>query len=806
MRSFVMKALTSLLVFLSLSLPLSTLASERQGSFNGRVIVVFREGTKIRLPQVRTLLAGYNIQTVHRLFRHRSEEEIENKKPIDLNLFFEIPMEDPKRAAKLAADLSRLDLVAVAYPESRPILPTPDFEPLQGYIEPAPSGVDAAFVRAKPGGTGSGVTIVDIENGWTFDHEDLPLTAADLLSGSNAPDLANQYHGAAVVGVMAGLDNGLGVTGLAHGATIKVASWYGLSPAATIDAAASALAPGDILLLEGQVDGPNGACDFSSQEGCVPMEWEYANYAAILNATSAGITVIEAAGNGGEDLDNVIYGGAFDPTGRLLAPSGPPSGAVIVGAGDPATHARLGFSNYGSRVALQGWGSGIVTAGYGNLFNGGPLALYTNGFGGTSGAAPMVAAAFASLRGIASASGAAITDGQILEALISTGTPQTPAGDPKVIGPFPDLKAASKALFDPDGDDLFDIEEAVLGTDPGNADSDGDGLGDGYEVAAGLDPTVFNAPEISLEPASLDFGTVNRRGKMLHFVVRNGGNLPLQIFEAVSSDSEFSIGPVPSVIPVGGEARIPVVYSPGTAGSRTASIAFTTNDASTTAVLALSGEGEVSEMAASPEFLDFGPVSIREKASQSITLSNPGGNRPLKVTLSTDDPAFFPANLSADVPPGEAVQIPVSFRPYRYGRFEGRLLVRGFFANAQRIEIPLRGFGEGDSPEVVVKPDSIDLSDLAPGETTVREIKVSNPGAGRLYIHRVEVLKEEGSEVLPLLERFTVAPEGERVLKVRFRRSLKVSVNGSLRLIHNGPPGAGSVVIPFDGNGGKWFP
>ena len=83
------------------------------------------------------------------------------------------------------------------------------------------------------------------------------------------------------------------------------------------------------------------------------------------------------------------------------------SGAILVGAGAPGTEAnarsKLGFSTYGSRVDVQGWGSGIVTTGYGSLFNN-PAADnrrdYTSSFGGTSGASPIVAGAAVNLQGV----------------------------------------------------------------------------------------------------------------------------------------------------------------------------------------------------------------------------------------------------------------------------------------------------------------------------------------------------------------------------------------------------------------------
>src|SRR5436190_355215 len=58
-------------------------------------------------------------------------------------------------------------------------------------------------------------------------------------------------------------------------------------------------------------------------------------------------------------------------------------------------------------------------------------------------------------------------------------------------------------IGDSDGDDIPDLKEVDLGTDPSNADSDGDGIPDGVEALAGSNPLDTAVRTISsLVPAT----------------------------------------------------------------------------------------------------------------------------------------------------------------------------------------------------------------------------------------------------------------------------------------------------------------
>ncbi|WP_260397749.1 S8 family serine peptidase [Sphingopyxis sp. JAI128] len=180
---------------------------------------------------------------------------------------------------------------------------------------------------------------------------------------------------------------------------------------------------------------------------------------AIRRAVKRGIIVVEAAGNGAENLDDALYdvpGPRFPGDWENPFKPGADSGAIIVGAGAPPrgnhgpARSRLGFSNYGQRVDCQGWGREVATTGYGNLYAGSSEdEWYTDSFSGTSSASPIVTGAIAVLQGIAKEAGTLLTPDSARTKLRSTGTPQQASPTAPVsqrIGSLPDLEALIATL------------------------------------------------------------------------------------------------------------------------------------------------------------------------------------------------------------------------------------------------------------------------------------------------------------------------------------------------------------------------
>ncbi len=397
----------------------------------------------------------------------------------DLSIYYRVQAPD-ERLDELAAKLLTHDLVEAAYvkPAGEPpvvasstldlveeinqMLPreddappiSPDFNVRQGYLDPAPAGIDARYAATQPGGRGANVNVIDCEWSWNFSHEDLMTNQGGVVVGAAGGD---DNHGTAVQGEIGGDLNGFGIVGTAPDALFRAASFATMPTAAVIRQAANLLRPGDILLLEIHRPGPRATG--AGQQGFIAIEWWPDDFDAIRYATSRGVIVIAAAGNGAENLDDPIYN--VRPAGFPASWMNPfkrsnrDSGAILVGAGapPPGTHgrdwgpdrSRLDFSNFGTSIDAQGWGREVCSTGYGDLQGGATRNVwYTDTFSGTSSASPIVVGTVACLQGILRNRGRIpLSPARVRDLLRSTGSSQQDApGRPATqrIGNRPNLR------------------------------------------------------------------------------------------------------------------------------------------------------------------------------------------------------------------------------------------------------------------------------------------------------------------------------------------------------------------------------
>ncbi len=268
-------------------------------------------------------------------------------------------------------------------------------------------GVDRAWDQFKV--SGNGVIIADLDWGFRISHQELvariSLTYNSINNSSRVSEgnIESISHGTAVLGLAGADDNGLGMAGIAFGATFwAIRAEDGLQEAAPkswVDAInfVRTTDSGElrkVIILEVQ----------TSKGGNYEMVPSVNQ--AIIEAISDDIVVCVAAGNGNLDAGIDHQGNPISETGSILV------GATMY---HPTENRRASFSNWGGRVVVSAPGDleHDVTCSSRVDFG------YRNKFGGTSGATPKVAGTIALML----EANPLLTHHQIKEILRKTGTP-----------------------------------------------------------------------------------------------------------------------------------------------------------------------------------------------------------------------------------------------------------------------------------------------------------------------------------------------------------------------------------------------
>lgn len=329
------------------------------------------------------------------------------------------------RSADLVNILNGLSIIEIAHPGpghvEPPTLPfiAPStatapasmvFEP--PHMGPVPQGLNSPLITAsrlhpsfRAAWEGASMGIADIEYSFA-EHEKVNawvIPGGTIILGSG--EFINSAHGTAAMSAAFGtafsandpLSARYGTRGFAPQARRAFSPQKDTEFFAVVNDIPEAVEragrledPSDIILMEtqsspfaGSVVGPGG--------GLTASESLPAVYDTIRTFAGLGRIVVEAAGNGSNDIDT--WSG-FRPN----------SGALMVGAntGDGVT--RAFFSGFGSRVDANAWGLSVQTAGpvgYMNPLTAGQPSTrhYITGFNGTSSASALVAGAVGQIVG-----------------------------------------------------------------------------------------------------------------------------------------------------------------------------------------------------------------------------------------------------------------------------------------------------------------------------------------------------------------------------------------------------------------------
>jgi len=364
--------------------------------------------------------------------------------PPDPFAWFEVPCEAAQVEA-LTALLYALPFVEwaeprmPAYPAGRIAYGTNEDAIVSPQLAAAPGGIDAYYAWRVAGGTGRGVNVVDLEHDWNLQHIELASVPVARVSVFGVGDQEDRNHGTAALGIVVAPDNGGGMVGIAPEAHAHVVTSMRADGLHWLDAAlliaGDAVRPGGVVLIE--LASPRPWLSLPGKDPALPLELSKKVQQTIQLLVFFGITVVEPAGNSGDDLDARPQCDHINPAKPMFRDSL----AILVGGATQAAPVdgvrqpwRRG-STFGARVDCFADFEGARGP------HDDPVYPYHT-FGGTSGASAVIAGVVCAIQGMQAA-----RDGQFLfptsiRELLRNPSLCTPAASdpPGNIGGMPDLR------------------------------------------------------------------------------------------------------------------------------------------------------------------------------------------------------------------------------------------------------------------------------------------------------------------------------------------------------------------------------
>ncbi len=251
------------------------------------------------------------------------------------------------------------------------------------------------------------------------------------------------------------------------------------------------------------------------------------------------------------------------------------------------------------------------------------------------------------------------------------------------------------------------------------------------------------APQISVSPLSLDFGTVlaspenldEKLAEQQIVYVRNTGLADVTGFSGGSTPEPFTMtnGCTSSLAP-GDTCQIFYNFFPTTDGTFTATSTINTNAGSFTIRLMGQGESEpnqVGGLRVTPREIDFGPVGLgNDSAPQDIILTNL-----YTATFITDfaisdvSPAFtYTHTCNQSLAPGNSCVYSFRFVPSQAGKVSFTPVISNNLGS-----FPIVLHGTGVAADMSITPLSLDFGAILTGTTSAPQfVTIKNTGLSKL--------------------------------------------------------------------------
>jgi hypothetical protein len=263
--------------------------------------------------------------------------------------------------------------------------------------------------------------------------------------------------------------------------------------------------------------------------------------------------------------------------------------------------------------------------------------------------------------------------------------------------------------------------------------------GSSTSVTVPLSGTGVNAGQLTVNPASLGFGSVTAgSSQTLAETLTNSGGASVTV-STIGATSGFAASGVtlPITLNPGQSVSFNATFSPTSAGAFSGNLAIASNASNSALNVPLSGTGvTLGQLTASPASLSFGSVLVGNTQALAETLTNSGGTS-ITISAAGATSSFSASGLSVPVTlnPGQSVSFTVAFSPTSAASISGGLAVTSNASNAS-LNVPLAGTGTTPG-QLAASPASLSFGSVPAGTSASLSETLTNSGGSSLTISQI---------------------------------------------------------------------
>jgi len=312
---------------------------------------------------------------------------------------------------------------------------------------------------------------------------------------------------------------------------------------------------------------------------------------------------------------------------------------------------------------------------------------------------------------------------------------------------------------------------------------------------------------LQLSPTSISFGKIVVGKQSTQSVsVSNTGTGSLNVTSVAVSNQQFAVSglAMPLSLGAGQSTKFNVTITPSAVGSVTGTLSVSTDASTSPVVIDLSASAVANatpQLSVNPTSLDFGAVSIGQKGTSALVVSNTG-SADLTVSMLTLTGASFavsgittPATISA----GQSVSVTVTFTPTTTANATGSLAIVSNDPSNPTITVPLSGSGSSAATgQLTAAPTSVAFGSIAVGSSSNQSVVITNTGNAAVKISGVTA-SGTGYAVTGLATPATLNPSASATLTATYTPAATGSATGSITIASNASNS--TLTIPLSGIG-----